>query len=111
VGFGAHNTTEGFGITAPLAGLNPRPRLAFLVKLLLIGGGPTFVGTILGSLFWSAVGYVLFLSLAGGALVYVTMVMFSTWRRQVSKDLLMMGVFLGLCAGLLTDLLVSLGGA
>ncbi|MDV3244649.1 MAG: ZIP family metal transporter [Nitrososphaerales archaeon] len=111
VGFGAHNTTEGFGITAPLAGLNPRPKMSFLVKIMLIGGGPTFVGTVLGSLFYSPVAYILFLSLAGGALVYVTMALYGTGRRRSSNELMMAGVFLGLCAGFLTDLLVSLGGA
>ncbi len=110
VGFGAHNATEGFGITAPLAGMNPRPRLSFLVKVLLIGGTPTFAGTIVGSLFYSPVAYILFLSLAGGALVYVTMTLFAAGRRRSSNELMMMGVFLGLCAGFLTDLMVTLGG-
>jgi len=111
VGFGAHNATEGFGITAPLASVSPRPRLSFMVKVLLIGGAPTFFGTVLGSLFYSPVAYILFLSLAGGALVYVTMTLFMAGRRRSSNELMMAGVFLGLCAGFLTDLLVSLGGA
>jgi len=111
VGFGAHNSTEGFGITAPLAGMNPRPRLLFFTKVLLIAGAPTFFGTILGSFSYSPVAYVFFLSLAGGALVYVTMLMFSTGRRQYSNELMMAGIFFGLCAGFLTELVVSLGGA
>ena len=111
VGFGAHNSTEGFGITAPLVGVVPKPKTSFLVKVLFIGGAPTFVGTILGSLFYSAEAYVLFLSLAGGALVYVTMTMFSTGRRLYSSNLMMGGIFIGLCAGFLTDLIVTLGGA
>jgi zinc transporter, ZIP family len=109
VGFGAHNSTEGFGIMAPLAGT--KPKVSFLAKVLLVGGAPTFFGTILGSLFYSEAAYVLFLSLAGGALVYVTMMMFNVGRRQYSNILMMMGVFLGLTAGFLTDLIVSLGGA
>ncbi len=111
VGFGAHNSTEGFGITAPLVGINPRPSLTFLTRVLLIGGAPTFFGTVLGSLFYSPAAYILFLSLAGGALVYVTMMMFNVGRRQYSNNLMMAGVFIGLCAGFLTDLVVSLGGA
>lgn len=110
VGFGAHNATEGFGITAPLAGMNPRPRMSFFVKVLLIGGAPTFFGTIIGSISYSPFAYVFFLALAGGALVYVTMLMFSTGRRQYSNELMMAGIFFGLCAGFLTDLIVSLGG-
>ncbi len=111
VGFGAHNSTEGFGITAPLVGISPKPKTSFLAKVLFIGGAPTFLGTILGSLFYSAEAYVLFLSIAGGALIYVTMTMFSAGRRQFSSNLLMGGMFLGLCAGFLTDLIVTLGGA
>jgi ZIP family zinc transporter len=111
VGFGAHNATEGFGITGPLAGANPRPKLSFLIKVLLIGGTPTFLGTVAGSLFYSPVAYILFLSLAGGALIYVTMTLFMAGRRRSSNELMMTGVFLGLCAGFLTDLIVSLGGA
>lgn len=109
VGFGAHNSTEGFGIMAPLAGT--KPKASFLTRVLLVGGAPTFLGTVLGSLFFSEAAYVLFLSLAGGALVYVTMMMFNVGRRQYSNILMMAGVFIGLTAGFLTDLIVSLGGA
>ncbi|MDG6983438.1 MAG: ZIP family metal transporter [Nitrososphaerota archaeon] len=111
VGFAAHNATEGFGITAPLTGLSPRPKTSFLAKVLFIGGVPTLVGTLLGSAFFSPLAYVFFLSLAGGALVYVTMLMFNTGRRRYSSGLMMNGIFLGLCVGFLTDLIVSLGGA
>jgi len=111
VGFAAHNATEGFGITAPLSGMNPKPKLSFLVKVLFIGGFPTLLGTLLGSIAFSQEAYIFFLALAGGALVYVTMLMFNTGRRQYSNGLMMAGVFLGLCAGFLTDLIVSLGGA
>jgi zinc transporter, ZIP family len=111
VGFAAHNTTEGFGITAPLVGMETRPKVSFLAKVLFIGGAPTLVGTLLGSISYSPEAYVFFLSLAGGALVYVTMLMFNTGRRRYSSGLMMGGVFLGLCLGFLTDLIVSLGGA
>jgi ZIP family zinc transporter len=77
----------------------------------LIGGGPTFVGTIVGSLWNSTVAYVLFLSMAGGALVYVSMLMYNSGRRQTTNNILMLGIFVGLCAGFVTDLIVTLGGA
>jgi ZIP family zinc transporter len=111
VGFAAHNSTEGFGIIAPLTGLNPKPTLTFLTKVLFVGGVPTLIGTLVGSVSFSPLAYVFFLSLAGGALVYVTMMMFNTGRRRHSGSLMMVGIFLGLCAGLLTDLIVSIGGA
>ena len=111
VGFGAHNATEGFGIAGPLTGILEKPKISFLAKLGLIGGGPTFLGTIIGSLWVSELTYVLFLSLAAGALVYVTLLMYNSARRQSGNDLLMVGIFIGLLAGFLTDLIVSLGGA
>ncbi len=111
VGFAAHNTTEGFGITAPLVGMDQKPRVSFLARVLFIGGVPTLVGTLLGAAYYSPQGYIFFLALAGGALVYVTMLMFNTGRRRYSSGLMMGGIFLGLCLGFLTDLIVSLGGA
>ena len=111
VGFAAHNATEGFGITAPLTGLNPKPKISFLAKVLFIGWVPTLLGTLAGSAFYSPQAYVFFLALAGGALVYVTMLMFNTGRRRYSSGLMMGGIFLGLCAGFVTDLIVTLGGA
>ena len=110
VGFGAHNATEGFGILAPLSGASPRPSTSFVAKVLLIGGAPTFIGTILGSLFYSPVAYIMFLSLAGGALVYVVMMMYSSCRRQLGNGPLMAGIFIGISAGFLTDLIVMMGG-
>jgi zinc transporter, ZIP family len=111
VGFGAHNTTEGFGIAGPLAGLIKRPTARFLAVAGIVGGGPTFVGTVVGSLWTSVFTYVLFLSLAGGAILYVSMLMYNSGRKQTTNQILMIGIFVGLCAGFLTDLLVTLGGA
>ncbi len=111
VGFGAHNTTEGFGIAGPLTGLNKRPSTRFLAFLGLVGGGPTFLGTVVGSLWTSTFAYILFLAIAGGALIYVSMMMYNTGRRQTTNGVLMVGIFLGLIAGFLTDLIVTLGGA
>jgi ZIP family zinc transporter len=111
VGFGAHNATEGFGIAGPLTGISEKPQISFLVKMGIIGGAPTFLGTLLGSIWVSQLTYIMFLSLAGGALVYVTLLMYNTARRESRNDLIMVGIFIGLLAGFLTDLIVSLGGA
>jgi ZIP family zinc transporter len=46
IGFGLHNATEGFGIVGPLGGV--RPSWAWLGLAGLVGGGPTFLGTIVG---------------------------------------------------------------
>ncbi len=111
VGFGAHNTTEGFGIAGPLTNLIKKPSMRFLVTAGLVGGGPTFLGTVLGSLWYSPVTYILFLSVAGGALVYVSMLMYNAGRKQTTNSVLMVGILFGLIAGFGTDLIVSLGGA
>lgn len=112
IGFGSHNATEGFGIAGPLTGLSKRASSRFLAIAGLVGGGPTFLGTLVGSLIGvSNFTYVFFLSIAGGALVYVSMLMYNTGRRQTTNRVLMLGIFVGLCAGFITDLIVTLGGA
>jgi ZIP family zinc transporter len=111
IGFGAHNATEGFGIAGPLTGLTKRPNIRFLILAGLIGGGPTFVGTLVGSLWSSNIASILFLSVAGGALIYVSMLMYNSGRRQTTNNILMVGIFVGLFAGFITDLIVSLGRA
>ena len=111
VGFAAHNATEGFGIAGPLTGLAKRPSIRFLIVAGLVGGGPTFVGTLLGSQWTSVPMYIFFLAVAGGALVYVSMLMYNSGRKQTTNDILMAGFFVGLFAGFVTDLIVTLGGA
>ena len=111
IGFGSHNATEGFGIAGPLTGFVKKPKVQFLILAGLVGGGPTFIGTVVGSLWISDVAYVLFLSIAGGALVYVSMLMYSSGRRQTTNSIIMTGIFVGLCLGFITDLIVTLGGA
>ena len=110
IGFGAHNATEGFGIAGPLTSLSHRPKVKFLILAGLVGGGPTFVGTILGSLWVSDAASIFFLSLAGGALIYVTMLMYNSGRKQASNAVIMGGILVGLCAGFATDLLITVAG-
>lgn len=110
IGFSAHNATEGFGIVGPLAGSEQRPSKKYLLALGLIGGGPTFIGTIVGTFFVSEIANVFFLSLAAGALIYVILLMNSSSGKSLKIPLAMTGIFIGLAAGFLTDLLVSLGG-
>ena len=51
IGFGLHNATEGFGIVAPMAAEGERPSWGFLILLGFVGGGPTFLGTLIGQSF------------------------------------------------------------
>jgi len=110
IGFGAHNATEGFGIAGPLTGATNKPKVRFLLLLGLIGGGPTFVGTIIGSLWASNIASILFLSIAGGALIYVSMMMYNSGRKYNTNGILMIGIFVGLFAGFITDLIITLAG-
>src|SRR5262249_48101988 len=71
VGFGLHNATEGFGIVAPLTGEDQLPSWGLLVVLGLIGGGPTFFGTLVGQAWVSEWLDIAFLALAAGSILYV----------------------------------------
>ncbi len=108
VGFALHNATEGFGIAAPLAG--ERVGWGLLVLAGVIGGGPSFLGTIVGYSVTSDALAVLFLAVAGGALVFVLGELFAAGRRLGAPVWSGWGIAVGFAAGLLTDLgLVALG--
>jgi ZIP family zinc transporter len=109
VGFGLHNATEGFGIVGPLMG-KERPTWAFLGLVGLIGGGPTFLGTMVGYYFVSTAMSVLFLSMAAGALVYITGELFRTnWRSPVKLQA-SWGLLTGFLFAFLTDLVLVFAG-
>ena len=110
IGFGLHNLTEGFGIAAPLA-TGARPSWAFLGLAGLIGGGPTFLGTILGYSIHSDALFVLFLALAAGSIFYVVSELLHIGRRFALREVAMWGIFLGFLAGYGTDLILTWGGA
>jgi zinc transporter, ZIP family len=110
IGFGLHNLTEGFGIAAPLA-TGARPSWAFLGLAGLIGGGPTFLGTVLGYSVRSDALFVLFLALAAGSIFYVVGELLHVGRRFALRELAMWGIFLGFLAGYGTDLILTWGGA
>src|SRR3954467_9563339 len=69
IGFGLHNATEGLGICGPLAGEAERPSWKFLGVLGLVGGGPTFLGTLLGQAWVNESVSILFLALAAGSIL------------------------------------------
>ena len=111
IGFALHNATEGFGIVAPLAAdPEDRPSWGFLLMLAAIAGGPTFVGTAVGHAFTSEPLSVAFLTLAAGSIVYVVVQLLAIAGRSTRKDLVYVGVLLGLFAGFLTDAIVTAAG-
>jgi zinc transporter, ZIP family len=113
VGFALHNATEGFGIAAPLAGTKPAWR--FLLIAGLVAGGPTFIGTLIGSLFSSEPVSVLFLALAAGALIYVIKELLYHGRGAASDPDHAMWVMGALVAGFLialgTEFILVVAGA
>src|SRR5690242_2800096 len=111
IGFALHNGTEGFGIVAPLAAEGDRPSWGFLLLMGLIGGGPTFVGTAVGRQFTSDAMSVIFLTLAAGSILYVVIQLLGVAHKNGRKELIYWGVLLGLCAGFVTDMVVTAGGA
>ena len=60
-----------------------------------IGGGPTFVGTLIGHSFTSAYLSVAFLTLAAGSIVYVVAQLFAVAAKAKRTDLLAAGLLLG----------------
>ncbi len=110
VGFGAHNATEGFGIAAPLTILEKRPSWRFIGLAGLIGGGPTFLGTILGYSVHSEALFVLFLSLAAGSIFYVISELLHVGRSFGIRHIAMWGIFVGFFLGFCTDLILTWAG-
>lgn len=111
IGFALHNATEGFGIVAPLAGDDSRPTWRFLLLLGLIGGGPTLVGTLIGSIFVSPELAIVFLTVAAGSIVYVIIQLLAMAGKSRRPDLVAVGILIGLVAGFATDAVLTVAGA
>ena len=110
IGFALHNATEGFGIVGPVVQQGGRFSWGSLLLLAAIGGGPTFVGTLLGSLWTSTYLSVAVLGMAGGALVYVVKELFAGVRKESCQVVIMTAVVVGFIIGWATDVVAS-GGA
>jgi zinc transporter, ZIP family len=110
IGFGLHNATEGFGICGPMAGEGTQPTWRFLAALGLIGGGPTFLGTVLGQAWSSEAVSVVFFAVAAGSILYVVQELFAVNRKYGHTKLVMWLVFAGIVAGFATDFVVSASG-
>jgi ZIP family zinc transporter len=111
IGFGLHNATEGFGIVAPMAAEGERPSWSFLLLLGLIGGGPTFVGTLIGQSFVNDTVFMGCLALAAGSILYVVIELLNVARKLGHRELATWGIVIGLFAGFATDLILVAAGA
>jgi zinc transporter, ZIP family len=109
IGFALHNMTEGFGIVGPLAAANVRASWGWLGLAGLIGGGPTFLGTIVGTSFSSTYLFVGCLALAAGALLYVIGEVLPVGRR-LSWEVTLWGLMAGFFLGLATELVLEVAG-
>jgi ZIP family zinc transporter len=111
IGFGLHNTTEGFGIVGPMSGEAERPSWGFLAFLGLIGGGPTFLGTLIGQAWVSPALEVAFFAIAGGSILYVVIQLFEVCRRFSMPTLVAWSLLVGLLLGFGTDWILVGAGA
>jgi len=103
VGFTIHNTTEGFGVVAPVA----RHGVAWrhLALMGLLAGAPTILGTWIGGFTYSPAWAVLFLALGAGAVFQVV----SELARLLARDAGEGVGGLTNVAGLLLGLLIMYG--
>ena len=108
IGFGLHNATEGFGIVGPLGGA--RPSWGWLGVAGLVGGAPTFLGTLVGYQVNSQPLELLFYALAAGAVLYVIGEIWTGMRRYGYHTLGLYMIATGFLVGVATDLVVSYGG-
>jgi ZIP family zinc transporter len=108
IGFALHNATEGFGIVGPLGDV--KPSWGWIGLAGLIGGGPTFLGSIVGYAVTSHPLELAFYAAAGGAILYVIGEVWNGMRRYGHRELGLLMVSAGFVVGVLTDLIVTYGG-
>ena len=110
IGFAAHNATEGFGIVGPMAGEPEPPSWGYLGLLGVIGGAPTFVGTLIGRSWTNEWLEVAFLAVAAGSILYVVIELLGVLRRFELKLLVAWMLLLGLFLGFGTELIIEAAG-
>ncbi len=108
IGFALHNVTEGFGIIGPLGSV--RPSWAWLGLVGLVGGAPTFLGSMLGYSVTSEPLELAFYAVAGGAILYVIGEVWNGMRRYGHRELGLWLLAAGFFIGVATDLIVVYGG-
>jgi ZIP family zinc transporter len=107
IGFGLHNATEGFGIVGPMSGDSERPSWAFLGLLGLVGGGPTFLGTVVGSAWVNEAIAIAFFAVAAGSILYVVQELMHVNRKFGLPVLVTWMLLAGLLLGFGTDFVLE----
>jgi ZIP family zinc transporter len=108
VGFALHNATEGFGIVGPLQGVKPSWR--WLILAGVVGGGPTFLGTIVGYRVSSEPLQLAFYALAAGAILFVVGELWTAAAKRASRNVVLTGIVVGFLLGIGTDLILEFAG-
>src|SRR3954451_6696331 len=108
VGFALHNATEGFGIVGPLQDVKPSWR--WLITAGLVGGGPTFLGTIVGFRVSSEPLQLAFFALAAGAILFVIGELWNSAAKRAARNLVLTGIVVGFLLGIGTDLILDIAG-
>jgi ZIP family zinc transporter len=108
IGFAVHNATEGFGIVGPLGDV--RPSWRWLALAGLVGGGPVFLGAIVGYNVTSEPLELLFYSVSAGAILYVIGEIWGAMRRLGHRELGLLMVGAGVFLGVATEMVIAYGG-
>jgi zinc transporter, ZIP family len=108
IGFAVHNATEGFGIVGPLG--NVRPSWRWLALAGLVGGGPVFLGAIVGYNVTSEPLELLFYSVSAGAILYVIGEIWGAMRRLGHRELGLLMLGAGVFLGVATEMVIAYGG-
>ena len=104
IGFALHNSTEGLGISGPIASTNTGARDALILGFL--AGSPTILGSMIGSLAYSAALGTLFFSAAAGALLYVIVELVKVTSAPEASKIVFVGIVIGIVLMFVTGLLV-----
>ena len=108
VGFAVHNATEGFGIVGPLGDV--RPSWRWLALAGLVGGGPVFLGAIVGYNVTSEPLELLFYSVSAGAILYVIGEIWGAMRPLGHRELGLLMLGAGVFLGVATEMVIAYGG-
>jgi len=109
IGFAVHNATEGFGIIGPLGDV--RPSWSWLAVAGLIGGGPVFLGSMLGYSVNSETLELAFYAVSAGAILYVIGEVWTAMRRLGHRELGLTMLALGVFLGAMTEMVIAYGGS
>jgi ZIP family zinc transporter len=107
IGFGLHNATEGFGIVGPMSADADLPSWRFLGLLGLIGGAPTFLGTVVGQAWVSEAVAVAFFAVAAGSILYVVQELMHVNRKFGYPILVTWMLLVGVMLGYATDFVLE----